>query len=108
VSKSSAPRIGQEALVNLERAKDLRRRGMEREAETLLETLIDKEESEAGEMGVEHWYYEHLAVLHHERGDHDAEIRVLERYANQRHSSEKMAAMMAERLAAARSGASAE
>ena len=75
---------------------------MDREAEALLEALIDREEEEAGEKGVEHWYYEHLAVLYHERGEAENEIGVLERYAARPHASEKMSAMMAQRLAAAK------
>lgn len=101
MSRPPSPRIGQQTLANLERAKDLRRRGDDRQAETLLEALIEKEEADAGD-GVEHWYYEHLAVLYDQRGDYDAEVRVLERYAKQRPTSPSMAAMMAERLAAAR------
>ena len=85
-------------MLNLERAKDLRRRGMDREAETLLQALIDREEGEAAGKGVEHWYYEHLAALYHERGDDGAEIEILERYGRQQPASEAMAAMMAQRL----------
>jgi hypothetical protein len=75
---------------------------MDREAEALLQALIDKEEAEAGERGVEHWYYEHLAVLYHERGDIEAEIAALERYAGRQPASESLGAMMRERLATAR------
>ena len=102
MSRPPSPRIGQQTLANLERAKDLRRRGDDRQAETLLEALIEKEEADAGQRGVEHWYYEHLAVLYDERGDYHAEVRVLERYAKQRPASPAMATMMAERLADAR------
>ena len=102
MSQSPSPRTSQQTLSNLERAKELRRRGYDREAETLLEALIEKEEADARDSGIEHWYYEHLAVLYDQRGDYDAEVRVLERYAKQRPTSPSMAAMMAERLAAAR------
>ena len=61
------PRIGAEKLQALDRAKDLRRQGKNREAEILLEALIEKEEADADDGGVEHWYYEHLAVLYDER-----------------------------------------
>ena len=82
--------------------KRLRSAGRDGQAEVVLNNAIDKLEGHVNDEPVEHWFYEHLAVLYHERGDHTAEVGVLERFARQKPASAKMADMMATRLEAAR------
>lgn len=91
-------RAGRGILAELTHAKLLRRRGQNDEAEVFLLALIERTEREADGGPTEHWFYEHLAVLYHERGDHASEAGTLERYAAQAPASPRMAAMMARRL----------
>jgi predicted Zn-dependent protease len=86
----------------LDRTKRMRRAGQDRQAEELLKALIDSTEEAAAGGPVEHWLYEHLAVLYLERGDPRPAVEVLERYARQQPTSQRMAAMMARRLDDAR------
>jgi hypothetical protein len=85
----------------VEQVKQLRRAGLDQEAEVLLLELIDATEAEAAaeEWGVPPWYYEQLAVLYSKRHDYDAEIAVLERYAGQPHASGVSPPRLLERLA---------
>jgi len=56
------------------------------EAEKLLIELVSATESEAHQnnWGVAPWYYERLAVVYRKQKDTESEIRILERFANQK------------------------
>lgn len=89
----------------VETVKDLKRRDQLDEAVALLGHLIDATENEARHNtghGVAPWYYEQLAIIHTKRGDFDAEVSILERYAAQPHAPGTKPPKMAERLAKAR------
>ncbi|MPZ22628.1 MAG: hypothetical protein GEU28_03610 [Dehalococcoidia bacterium] len=101
------PAASRQVLEYLDLAKRLRRAGQDQEAEELLIALIEKGEAARAGPGwmVEHWYYEHLASLYADRGDREGEVATLERYLGQAPASGRMAAMMSQKLAAARAGA---
>jgi hypothetical protein len=73
--------------------------------ERLLRGCVDATEAEsrAEGFGVAPAYYERLAVFYRKRGDHDAEVAILERFAAQRHAPGVKPAKLLERLARARS-----
>lgn len=56
------------------------------EAEKLLIELVSATENEAHQnnWGVAPWYYERLAVVYRKQKDTESEIRILERFANQK------------------------
>lgn len=89
---------------HVERVKGLRRIGQEEEAEALLLQLVEATEAEAaGEgLGVAPWYYEQLAIIYKKRKDFDAEVRILERYAEQTHAPGVKPPKLLERLEKAR------
>lgn len=68
----------------------LKREGRLNEAIDLLGHLVDATEEEARfegpGWGVAPWYYEQLATIHRKRGDLDAELAILERYAGEPHA----------------------
>ena len=68
--------------------------------EGLLQACVDATEAEthAEGFGVAPAYYERLAVLYRERGDHDAEVGILERFAAQQHAPGVKPARLLERL----------
>ncbi len=68
--------------------KQLMRRPRLMDAETLLFALVDavEQESRRENHGVAPWYYEQLAIVKKKRGDFDGELKVLERFAAQRHA----------------------
>ncbi|SEH16317.1 HIRAN domain-containing protein [Thermoleophilum album] len=82
----------------------LRREGRDGEAESLLLRLVDAVEAEAAAegWGVASWYYEQLAIIYRKRKDFDAEVRILERFARQRHAPGASPAKLLERLEKAR------
>ncbi|HWO71024.1 MAG TPA: hypothetical protein VNP94_09760 [Actinomycetota bacterium] len=82
----------------------LRREGKEDEAERLLLRLVDAVEAEAAAegWGVAPWYYEQLAIIYRKRKDLDAEVRILERFAGQRHAPGASPPKLLERLEKAR------
>lgn len=93
-------RASRATLEQLERTKRMRRAGQIVEAENLLQALIDRAETDG--LPVEHWFYEHLAVLYHEQGDHVREVATLERYLGRAPASAAMSEMMKRRLEKAR------
>ncbi|MEX2238306.1 MAG: hypothetical protein WEB00_12310 [Dehalococcoidia bacterium] len=96
---SQAPRIDRQTLAALELTKILRRKGRPDHAEGLLLELIRSAEAEPDSPPVEHWFYEHLAVLYMERGNQAAAVEVIDRYLSRPAASAKMRAMMEERRA---------
>jgi hypothetical protein len=82
----------------------LRREGRDEEAEGLLLRLVDAVEAEAAAegWGVAPWYYEQLAIIYRKRKDFDAEVRILERFAHQRHAPGASSPKLLERLEKAR------
>lgn len=66
----------------------LRREGQEEEAERLLLRPVDAVEAEAAAegWGVAPGYYEQLAIIYRKRKDFHSEVRILERFARQRHA----------------------
>lgn len=58
------------------------------DAEKLLIHLVNATEGEAHQnnWGVAPWYYERLAVVYRKRKDTEYEIRILERFAGQKHA----------------------
>lgn len=82
----------------------LRRSGREVEAETLLLELVDATEEEARRegWGVAPWYYEQLAISYRKAGDIQSEIRILERYAAQKHAPGASPPKLLQRLDKAR------
>ena len=69
-------------------------------AEALLLQLIEATESEAraNNWGVAPWYYEQLAIVYAKKKDHEAELKVLERYARERKAPGAKPAKLAQRL----------
>jgi hypothetical protein len=57
-------------------------------AEKLLLELVNATENESQNdgCGVAPWYYERLAVLYRKKKDKESEIKILERYARQKHA----------------------
>ena len=85
--------------------KDLKRQGRLDDAVELLGHLVDATENESRNnagWGVAPWYYEQLAIIHAKRGDVDAEVAILERYAAQAHAPGAKPPLMAARLEKAR------
>jgi len=82
----------------------LRHYGADVEAEALLLKLIDAVEQEADSKawGVAPWYYKQLAVLYRKRGDLDAEVAVLERFASAPHATGEETPKLLGRLEKAR------
>lgn len=72
----------------VEQVKELRRGGLDQEAEQLLLELVDATEAEARvtDTGVAPWYYEQLAIIYSKRKEMDEEIAILERFAAQPHA----------------------
>jgi hypothetical protein len=73
----------------VETANNLKRQGRLDEAAELPGHLVDATENEARNnagCGVAPWYYEQLAIIHAKRGDVDAEVAILERYAAKPHA----------------------
>jgi hypothetical protein len=70
------------------------------QAESLLKDLIQVVEIEAAETGygVAPWYYDQLAKTYHKAGRYGEEVRVLERFANQRHAAGEMPRKLIARL----------
>lgn len=58
------------------------------DAEKLLIELVSATENEAhnNNCGVAPWYYERLAVIYRKKKDIESEIRILERFADQKHA----------------------
>jgi hypothetical protein len=58
------------------------------DAEKLLFELVNATEDEAHQnnWGVAPWYYERLAAVYRKRKDTESEIRILERFADQKHA----------------------
>jgi hypothetical protein len=79
----------------------LRTAGDDVAAEELLLALVDATEDEVRsghQSGVTPGGYEQLAILYRKRGDHQRELAVLERFANQPHAPGVMPAKLLERL----------
>ena len=72
----------------MEEVKQLKRDGKLQEAEALLIELVKATEAEDREdrRGVAPWYYEQLAIIYRKRKDYASEVRILERYAKQKHA----------------------
>lgn len=72
----------------VERVKSLKRLGDYSSALTLLLTEIESQEQMSAEQncGVAPWYYEQTAIIYRKLDDRGAEIAILERFAQQRHS----------------------
>ena len=70
------------------------------DAEKLLIELVSAMESEARQnnCGVAPWYYERLAVIYRKKKDIESEIRMLERFADQKHSGGARDAKLLARL----------
>jgi hypothetical protein len=87
----------------VEEVKTLRRSGRTPQAEQLLLELIDATEAEAAAQGegwgVAPWYYEQLAILYSKRGNAEAEIVLLERFARQPHAPGAATPALLRRLA---------
>ena len=77
--------------------KDHKRSGRYDEALDILDGCIRVEEAHSG--GVAPWYYEQTAIIHRKRGDRNAEIAVLQRFAAQQHSPGAKPPKLLERLA---------
>ena len=67
----------------VDKVKELKRAGEYAEAVALLLQLIDAVEQEANVEGwaVAPWYYEQLAIIYHKQKVFDAEVSILERFA---------------------------
>ena len=76
-----------------------------KEVEKLLFHLVDATEAEdrVELWGVAPWYYEELAKLYRASKDIDAEIKILERFAKQRHAPGVKPKRLMERLEKAKS-----
>lgn len=74
--------------------------------EQLLLRLVDATEADAraNEWGVAPWYYEELAILYRKRGDREAEIEILERFAAQAHAPGVTPPRLLERLTKLKDG----
>lgn len=102
----SGSRDGKHYTEWVETVKLLKREGRLDEAVDLLGQLVAATENEARRnagWGVAPWYYEQLAIIHAKRGESDAELEILERYAEQPHAPGNSPAKMTERLKKARS-----
>ena len=77
--------------------KDHKRNGRYDEALAILDGCIRVEEFHTG--GVAPWYYEQAAIIHRKRGDRDAELAVLHRFAAQPHAAGVKPPKLLERLA---------
>jgi len=75
------------------------------DAEKLLVELVRAIEKQAHEksLGVAPWYYERLAVVYRKQKDTESEIRILERFADQKHASGVKPAKLLARLEKLRS-----
>lgn len=85
----------------VEQVKELRRGGLDQEAEKLLLELVDATEGEARATGtgVAPWYYEQLAILYSKRKQKNEEITILERFAAQPHAPGVSPPKLLQRLA---------
>ena len=74
------------------------------EVERLLLRLIEATEAESRLMGwgVAPWYYEQLALVNRKQKNYPAEVRVLERFASQRHAPGAKPPRLIQRLEKAR------
>lgn len=72
----------------VEEVKELKRTGDFKVAEKLLLDLIEATEAEAKarKWGVAPWYYEQLAIIYRKHKDYRAEVKILERFAKQKHA----------------------
>jgi hypothetical protein len=88
----------------VEEAKELKRSGKLAEAETLLLELVKATEAEDKKerRGVAPWYYQELALIYRKRKDYVSEVKILERFAKQRHGPGVSPPLLLERLAKAR------
>ena len=88
----------------MDEVKQLRRDDRDDTAEKLLLELVQATEDEAAALGagVAPWYYEQLAIIYRTRKNPDAEVGILERYANQPPAPGAGAEKLAQRLAKAR------
>ncbi len=68
--------------------KELKKKGDWEKAENLLLELVAATEADnaATGMGVAPWYYEELAKIYRRRRQYDKEVKILERFAAQRHA----------------------
>jgi hypothetical protein len=82
----------------------LRRQGLLEKVEELLIGLIVATEAEdqVDKRGVAPWYYEELAKIYRKQKDYAREVRILERFANQRHAPGAKPLKLMERLVKAR------
>ncbi len=89
---------------------DLKRAGRLAEAERLLLALVDaaERESKAEREGVVPWVYEQLAIVYRKRRDRAGELRILERFAEQRQRPGAGPARLLERLAKVKARAATE
>lgn len=80
--------------------KQLMRENKLEDAEKLLVELVNATENEADYdgSGVAPWYYERLAVIYRKKKDIEAEIRILERFAHQKHAPGAMPPILLARL----------
>lgn len=92
----------------VETIKILKREGQDDAAEKLLLKLLDTIELEAASegFGVAPWYYEQLAIIYRKRKDYLKEIKILERFAKQKHAPGASSSKLLERLEKARKLAS--
>lgn len=88
--------------------KELKRNKKYTEAIDLLLKLVDatEKESKAEGTGVAPYYYEELAVIYRKLARYDDEVKILERYNNQRKAPGKSPSKLAERLKKAKEIAS--
>ena len=88
----------------VEEVKQLKRDDRLQEAEALLVELVKATEAEGKKdrLGVAPWYYEQLAIVYRKRKDYASEVRILERYAKQKHARGATPAALAKRLQRAR------
>jgi len=96
--------LGKHYTEYVETVNELKRAGELEKAEQLLLELIKAVESEskAEKFGVAPWYYEQLAIIYRKRKDYSKEIKILERFARQRHAPGASTPKLLERLQKAR------
>ena len=88
----------------VDRVKELRQHGENDRAEALLLKLVEATEAESSVEGdgVAPWYYEQLAIMFRKADRLDDEIRILERFAAQKHARGSSPPKLLSRLEKAR------
>lgn len=84
----------------VETVNQLKREDRYEDAIALLLRLVDatEEESATERVGVAPWYYEQLAIMYRKQGEREAEVAILQRFAQQEHAPGQKPAKLMLRL----------